>query len=64
MLNSVEPRLLTVKETAARMNVTVWCVRNWIWDGKLSYIPAGKKFLIDPGDLEKLVISLKRKERS
>lgn len=59
-----DTRLLTVKETATRMNCTVWCVRNWIWDGKLTYLQAGKKFLIDPADLEKTIVRLKRTEKS
>jgi len=59
-----EVRLLSIRETATRANCTVWCVRDWIWEGQLPYVQAGKRYLVDVTDLEKLIQRLKRREKS
>ncbi|MGO9589520.1 MAG: hypothetical protein ACLP3K_05670 [Candidatus Acidiferrales bacterium] len=59
-----ETRLLTVKQAALWMNCAVWAIQNFIWSGQLAYVVAGRRFLIDPSDLEKLAVRLKRREKS
>lgn len=59
-----ETRLLTVKQAAQFTNCAVWCIREWIWSGQLAYVVVGRRYLIDPSDLEKLVVRLKRREKS
>ena len=57
-------RLLTFQEAAATLGTTVWAVRSLVWDGELPYVPIGKRHLIDPADLDKLVSRLKTKNKS
>ena len=45
---------LTVKQAASRLNLTPRTVRDWIKDGKLAGIQAGRKWLIDEHELAKL----------
>ena len=58
-----ESRLLTVKQAALFVNCAVWCIREWIWSGELTYVQAGRRFLIDPADLEKTIQKSKRREK-
>jgi excisionase family DNA binding protein len=49
------PRLLTVKDAAAYLSCTVWCIRSLIWSRKIPYLKLGKRFLIDRADLDSFV---------
>ena len=49
------PRLLTVKDAAAYLSCTIWCVRSLIWSRKIPYLKLGKRFLIDRADLDKFI---------
>jgi hypothetical protein len=53
--------LLTLPEAAERLHCTEWFLRTRIGDGKLSYVPMGKRHLVDDVDLNKLRHSLKNK---
>jgi excisionase family DNA binding protein len=58
------PKLLTINEAASALGTTSRAIRTLIWDGQLPYVPIGKRHLIDPADLEKLVSRLKTKNKS
>jgi hypothetical protein len=40
--------------------MALWHIRELIWGGKLPYIHAGKRFIVDRADLDKLIESEKR----
>ena len=44
-----------VKEAAVRLGVSHWAVRQWIKSGKLPAVRLGRRVLIEPGELERLV---------
>ncbi|MBZ5635164.1 MAG: helix-turn-helix domain-containing protein [Acidobacteriia bacterium] len=44
-----------VKEAAARLGVSHWAVRQWIKQGKLRAVRLGRRVLIEPAELERLV---------
>lgn len=50
--HGVVPRLLTIKQTAAYLNSTVWSVRNLIWSDAVQAIRIGRRFLIDRKELD------------
>jgi excisionase family DNA binding protein len=55
----VTAKLLTVEQAASYVGCAVWCIREWIWDGQLPYLRAGRRFLIETADLDRLIQRLK-----
>ena len=50
-------RLMPLKEAAAELGVSVWSLRHWIWQGKIScvrFCRGGKQF-IDKRDIEQFI---------
>lgn len=56
---SVEPRYLTLKQAALYMGATVWCLRNLVWDRRVSFVKLGNRFVFDKADLDKFIESQK-----
>ena len=44
-----------VKEAAARLGLTHWTLRKYIAQGKLRAVRIGRRVLIEPSELERLV---------
>ena len=55
-----EKRLYSIKDLATEIGCTEWFWRTQIWDGKLAYIQAGRKILVDAKDLEDFIQSNKK----
>jgi excisionase family DNA binding protein len=55
-------RWLTLKEAATYLSVTVYFVRDAIWSGRLPYLRAGKRFIVDAQDLDRLAETMKQLE--
>jgi excisionase family DNA binding protein len=53
-------RWLTLKQAAAYMSVSLYFIRDSIWSGRLPYVRAGKRFVVDAEDLDRLAESLKQ----
>lgn len=51
----MEPKLLSIKQSATYLGVAVWFIRTSIWEGKLPARRLGKKLMISPADLDRLV---------
>jgi excisionase family DNA binding protein len=49
---SIESRLLTIKQTAAYANATVWFIRNLIWSRSIPFAKFGNRLLIDRKDID------------
>ena len=43
----VIPTMLTIKETAERTNLPEFYIRNLVWENKIPYLKAGKKYLVN-----------------
>jgi excisionase family DNA binding protein len=52
-------RWLTLKEAAAYLSVTLYFIRDSIWSGRLPYLRAGKRFVVDAKDLDRLAEGMK-----
>jgi excisionase family DNA binding protein len=48
--------MLSVTQTAEKMNVHRRTVLNWIKEGKLPYIRIGSDYRIDTNDIEKMKV--------
>ncbi|HEY2495444.1 MAG TPA: helix-turn-helix domain-containing protein [Candidatus Angelobacter sp.] len=46
------PRLLTIRQTAAYANATIWFVRNLIWSRAIPFAKFGNRLLIDRKDID------------
>lgn len=56
------PRLLTLKEAAEYMGLTVWALRERIWAGHIPVVqfPGGRKMYIDVSDIDDFINKHKR----
>jgi hypothetical protein len=57
------PRLLTLKQAAEFLGLTVWAIRERVWAGQLPVItfPGGKKQYLDRNDLEGFIQANKKR---
>jgi len=46
---------LSVKEAADSLSISPWTVRRWITDGKLKVIRLGRRVMVEPSELRRLV---------
>ena len=46
---------LGLKEAAAAVGLSPWTLRHWIKQGRLRSVRLGRRVLIEPGELERLV---------
>ena len=53
--NVPRKRLYTITELATEFGVTKWFWRSKIWGGELPFIQAGRKILIESGDLDNFI---------
>jgi excisionase family DNA binding protein len=56
------PRLMTLKQASKYLGLTVWAIRERIWQGHLPVVtfPEGRKQYIDRNDLEAFIERNKR----
>ena len=56
------PRLLTLKQASDYLGLTVWALRERIWNGQLPVLqfPGGRKQYLDRNDLESFIERNKR----
>jgi excisionase family DNA binding protein len=56
------PRLMTLKQASEYLGLTVWAIRERIWDGQLPVVtfPKGRKQYIDRDDVEAFIQKNKR----
>ncbi len=61
MYSPVPKRLLSIKEAAQYLSLSVYTVRELIWSGVLPYIKreGGRKYLLDIRDLDDFIDSQK-----
>jgi excisionase family DNA binding protein len=48
-------QLLSVKEAAERLNISVFTLRGWISQRRVRYVKLGRRTMFRPGDLEDLI---------
>ena len=55
--NPQGPRLLTLKDAAKWLGLTVWAMRERVWQGQIPYVKfdGGRKLYIDTKDLENFI---------
>lgn len=60
--NPLAPRLLTLKQAAEWLGLTVWAMRERIWAGQIPVVqfPGGRKMYVDSMDLEAVITKNKR----
>jgi excisionase family DNA binding protein len=49
--------VLDVKEAGAALSISPWTIRKYITDGKLRAIRIGRRVLVEPAELRRLVES-------
>jgi excisionase family DNA binding protein len=49
------PRMLTVRDTAAYLGCSIWCVRTLYWERKIKAITLGSRLLFDRADLDAFI---------
>ena len=57
IMNPTSPRLLTLKDAANWLGLTVWAMRERVWSGSIPFVkfPGGRKIYIDVKDLEAFI---------
>lgn len=55
------PRMRTIKETAAELNIPVYALRQWVKSGAVPAVYAGKKALLN---LDRVIEFLERGEQA
>ena len=55
------PRMRTIKETAAELNIPVYALRQWVKSGAVPAVYAGKKALLN---LDRVIEYLERGEQA
>ena len=55
---AIEPRLLDIKQAAAYLSTTTWCVRDLVNKSKLPKIQLGQRLVFDRVVLDKFVDEL------
>jgi len=55
--NPIAPRLLPIKQAAEYLGLTVWALRERIWQGCLPVVrfPGGRKMYVDQRDIERFI---------
>jgi excisionase family DNA binding protein len=61
---SISPRLITIKQAAAYCSCAVWAIRQFIWSKELPAFKMGKRYVIDRGDLDRLIDARLREHAS
>ena len=54
------PALMTVKEAAEYLHVSVWTIRRWAEDNLLDYVRVGKEYRIVKDSLPKFPVQEKK----
>ena len=54
-----ESRWLTIPLAAHYSNTTPWYIRSLIWEGKVAFLKAGNRYLLDKADLDAYFEGLK-----
>jgi excisionase family DNA binding protein len=52
---TVEPRLLSIKQAAQYLNCTVWATRSLAWNRAVSSLKIGNRILFDRADLDAFI---------
>jgi excisionase family DNA binding protein len=47
--------LLNVDQAAARLGVSKYTLRGWLFQRRLPYVKLGRRVLIDPSDLDRFI---------
>lgn len=53
------PRLLTINNAAAELNLSVWTLRRAVWERELAHIRIGRSILLDENDVKAWLASQK-----
>jgi len=48
---------MSIKDAAAQLGLTHWTLRKYIREGKLPAVQIGRRLLIEPAALQRLIIS-------
>ncbi len=56
------PRLLTLKDAASWLGLSLWAMRERVWNGQIPVVqfPGGRKMYVDTQDLENFINKNKR----
>ncbi len=56
------PRLLTLKDAASWLGLSLWAMRETLWNGQIPVVqfPGGRKMYVDTQDLENFINKNKR----
>lgn len=55
----VRPLLVDLKTAARMLGTTLWAIRELLWANEIPHVQIGRRFLIDPADLQAYVQRLK-----
>jgi excisionase family DNA binding protein len=47
--------LLSVDEAAARLGVSKYTLRGWLFQRRLPHVKLGRRVLVDPADIERFI---------
>jgi excisionase family DNA binding protein len=56
---AVQPILVNIKTASQMLGTTVWSVRELLWAKKIPHVQIGRRYLVDPADLQAYVEKLK-----
>lgn len=58
-LPAMQPILVNIKTASQMLGTTVWSVRELLWAKKIPFVQIGRRYLVDPSDLQAYVQKLK-----
>lgn len=62
--NELEIRLIGLHEVAARLGISIFTARRWASTRRIPTVRLGRRVLVDPNDLEKIVKAARKPARS
>jgi excisionase family DNA binding protein len=63
MAENVQPRLVTVREAADYLSVSVSTLYGWVWQRRIPFVKVGRALRFDVDDLKKFVEGNKQQPR-
>jgi excisionase family DNA binding protein len=60
MKPEIKPRLLSVKDAAAELGLSIWTLRAWAYSGRIGSHKVGNRLMIAPEEINRIVTESER----
>jgi excisionase family DNA binding protein len=53
----LEELVYSIPQTASKLNLSPWTIRAWIRSGKIAAVKLGRRVMIEPSEIDRLISS-------